>query len=98
MDTCYRSVIPDVKVRQAPSNGNIEIIPAPAGTRHRDNRCSGRKVRGLAYVYTPKKGFKGMDEFSIDVPWASTDTGPKRFRPTRTGSGRIGGLHPSVTV
>jgi hypothetical protein len=76
VDTCYGSVIPAVKVRQAPSNGSIEIIPHEQALG-KETRCPGRKVRGLAYVYTPKKGFKGSDELSIDVPWASTDSGPE---------------------
>lgn len=76
VDTCYPSVIPVVKVRQAPSNGSIEVIPHD-GALGKDSRCSGRKVKGLAYVYTPKKGFKGMDEVSLDVPWQSNDSGPE---------------------
>jgi hypothetical protein len=76
VDTCYTSVIPAVKVRQAPSNGTIEIVQHEQALG-KETRCAGRKVRGLAYVYTPKKGFKGSDELSIDVPWQSTDSGPE---------------------
>jgi hypothetical protein len=74
VDTCYPSNVPDARVRHAPANGQIDIVPHEQvlGT---NNRCSGRKVRGLAYIYTPKKGFKGIDELAIDVPWSSTDTG-----------------------
>lgn len=76
VDTCYRSAIPDVKVRQAPANGSIQILPHEE-TLGKDTRCPGLKARGLVYVYTPKKGFKGTDEVSLDVPWHSTDTGPQ---------------------
>jgi hypothetical protein len=79
IDTCYPSVIPAVKVRLAPSNGSIEVIPHE-GTLGKESRCPGRKVKGLAYVYMPKKGFKGMDEVSLDVPWQSTDSGPETLR------------------
>lgn len=75
VDTCYRSAIPDVKVRQAPANGSIQILPHEE-TLGKETRCPGLKGRGLVYVYTPKKGFRGMDEVSIDVPWQSTDSGP----------------------
>jgi hypothetical protein len=74
VDTCYSSVIPAVKVRRAPANGSIEIVPHEQALGPQ-NRCPGRKVKGLAYVYTPKKGFKGLDEVSLDVPWSSTDSG-----------------------
>ena len=74
VETCYPSNIPDAKVRHAPANGQIAIVPHDQvlGT---NSRCPGRKVRGLAYIYTPKKGFKGLDEVAIDVPWSSTDSG-----------------------
>lgn len=74
VDTCYPSVIPDVKVQSAPSNGSIDIQPYE-GTLGKDTRCPGKKVRGLAYVYTPKKGFKGVDELTLGVPWSRSDTG-----------------------
>jgi hypothetical protein len=76
VDTCYPSDIPDVKVRQAPGNGTIQILPHEQALG-KETACPGKKVRGLVYVYTPKKGFKGVDELAIDVPWASTDTGPQ---------------------
>jgi hypothetical protein len=79
VDTCYPSAIPDVKVRQSPGNGTIQVVP------HREalgkgSRCPGTVVQGLAYVYTPRKGFKGVDEVTIDVPWQSTDSGPELIR------------------
>ena len=79
VDTCYPSVIPNVKVRQAPANGSIQIVPHQQALG-KDSRCPGRTVRGLAFVYTPKKGFKGADELSLDVPWSSTDSGPETIR------------------
>ncbi|HLM39379.1 MAG TPA: hypothetical protein VK434_07265 [Microvirga sp.] len=79
VDTCYPSVIPNVKVRQAPANGSIQIVPHQQALG-KDSRCPGKTVRGLAFVYTPKKGFKGADELSLDVPWSSTDSGPETIR------------------
>lgn len=79
VDTCYPSVIPNVKVRQAPANGGIQIVPHQQALG-KDSRCPGRIVRGLAFVYTPKKGFKGADELALDVPWSSTDSGPETIR------------------
>jgi len=74
VDTCYPSDIPEVKIRQAPAYGSLRIIPHEQ-VLGKDSRCPGTKVRGLAYVYTPAKGFKGADEVAIDVPWNSTDSG-----------------------
>jgi hypothetical protein len=79
VDTCYPSAIPDVKVRQAPANGSIQILPHEQALG-KDSHCPGTKVRGLVYVYTPSKGFKGMDEVTLDAPWHSTDSGPQTIR------------------
>lgn len=76
VDTCYPSVIPDVKVRQAPKNGSVQIAPHEQALG-KDSRCAGKRIRGLAYVYTPNKGFKGTDEVVLDIPWQSTDSGPQ---------------------
>ena len=57
VDTCSLR-IPAAKIRQAPSNGGIEIIRYEQALG-KETRCPGRKVRGLAYVYTPKKGLQG---------------------------------------
>ena len=74
VNTCYPSVVPDVKVRQAPANGTIQIRPHEQALG-KNTQCPGRKVRGLAYVYTPKKGFKGTDEVVLDIPWSWNDLG-----------------------
>jgi hypothetical protein len=79
VDTCYPSVIPDAKVRQAPSNGSFRIVPHEQALG-KDTQCPGTKVRGIAFVYAPKKGFKGTDEVTVDVPWSSTDSGPQTIR------------------
>ena len=75
VDTCYPSNIPDVKVRQQPANGTIQIRPYEQALG-KDSRCPGTKVRGLAYVYTPQRGYKGADEVVLDVPWRSNDINP----------------------
>jgi hypothetical protein len=77
--TCYPSIIPDAKVKQAPANGNFKIVPHEI-TLGKEDRCAGKKVRGLAYVYTPKKGFKGSDEVSVDLPWSGNDLGLPTIR------------------
>jgi hypothetical protein len=76
VNTCYPSVIPDVKVRQAPANGTIQIRPHEQALG-KESRCPGTKIRGLAYVYTPKKGFKGTDEIVLDIPWTWNEVSPQ---------------------
>jgi hypothetical protein len=76
VNTCYPSVIPDVKVRQVPANGTIQIRPHEQALG-KESRCPGTKIRGLAYVYTPKKGFKGTDEIVLDIPWTWNEVSPQ---------------------
>src|SRR3954453_15866371 len=57
INTCLPSAIPDVKIHQQAGNGNVEIRPHQT-TMKKDSQCPGLAVRGVAYVYTPKKGFK----------------------------------------
>ena len=74
VNTCYPPVIPDVKVRQAPANGTIQIRPHEQALG-KDSNCPDTKVRGLAFVNAPNKGFKGVDEVVLDIPWSSNDLG-----------------------
>jgi hypothetical protein len=74
MDTCYRRPIPDVKMRRAPANGTVSI-QLHETTLGKDTTCPGHRVKGPIYVYMPRKGFKGVDEFTVDVPFARSDTG-----------------------
>lgn len=75
-DTCYPSNIPDVKVRHEPANGNIQIHLYEQALGE-DTRCSGAKIRGIAYVYTPKNGFKGTDEVVLDISWSWNEASPQ---------------------
>ena len=75
VDTCYSAEVPDVKVRQSPAHGSFQILPHEQALG-KDSRCPGKKVRGLAYVYTPQRGYKGADEVVLDVPWRSNDINP----------------------
>ena len=55
--------------------GSLVLAAAALGLTAAKISHSPRQAK--SYVYTPKKGFKGSDELSIDVPWASTDSGPE---------------------
>jgi len=72
--TCYAAGIPEAKIRQAPANGTVQILRRE-GTLPKSTQCPGAKVTGLTYVYMPRRGFRGTDEVTIDVPWSSVDGG-----------------------
>jgi hypothetical protein len=72
--TCYGADVPDAKTAQAPANGLLQIVPHEQ-VLNGQSQCAGSKVRGLAFVYTPRKGFKGSDEVVIELPWTASQGG-----------------------
>jgi hypothetical protein len=70
--TCRASAIPNVTVRDQPRNGTVAIHPVTA-TLPPETNCGGQKVSGPALIYTPNKGFKGADQFTIDFPFATNE-------------------------
>ena len=71
--TCRASAIPDVTIRDKPRNGTVAIHSVTA-TLPPETNCGGQKVSGPALIYTPNKGFKGADQFTIDFPFATNET------------------------
>jgi hypothetical protein len=72
--TCLADAIPRATIRKQGSNGIAEIQQHQQ-VLGKNTQCPGTPVRGLVFVYTPAKGFRGTDEVSIDVPWAGNDSG-----------------------
>jgi hypothetical protein len=72
--TCLAGVIPNAKIRKQGANGTIEIQQHEQ-VLGKDTQCPGTNVRGLVFIYTPAKGFRGTDEVAIDLPWAGNDSG-----------------------
>jgi len=72
---CQASVVPDVTVRSKPANGvvAIEVQQNKLGPK---TNCPGATVRGPVFIYTPAKGFKGVDEFALDIPFARNPERP----------------------
>jgi hypothetical protein len=73
--TCQASVVPDVTVRTKPANGTVAIEVKDV-TMKPDSSCPGARMRGPVFIYTPAKGFRGSDQFEIDIPFARTDVRP----------------------
>ena len=59
-----------VSVVKQPANGTLSTAAAPyiidinrfTGTR---SRCAGKRVIGLNVYYTPNRGFRGTDQFTV---------------------------------
>src|SRR5262245_44836167 len=62
-----------VKVAVRPQHGKLSNhlidTTAPASRLDGSVRCLGTPIKGLAVFYTPSRGFRGIDSFSLDVNW-----------------------------
>ncbi|MPR08219.1 hypothetical protein [Microvirga tunisiensis] len=73
VNTCYPSVIPDVKVRQAPANGTIQIRPYEQALG-KDSTARARRSAVSPSSMRRTRVSRG-DEVVLDIPWSSNDLG-----------------------
>ena len=69
------ATLPEVTIREQPSYGTVMVQPVTVPLDASTN-CAGSRVTGPALVYTPRKGFRGTDRFTIDFPFASNESRP----------------------
>ena len=70
--SCEQSMIPDPKLSKAPANGRVEIEKHRL-TMRKPHPCDGRELSGPVFFYTPAKGFKGVDQFTVEYPFSTND-------------------------
>lgn len=62
-----------VRLVTKPTNGkaSTRYINSAIKTDHwgSPHKCAGHTIKALAVFYTPNRGFRGIDRFSIDVKW-----------------------------
>jgi hypothetical protein len=73
VQTCEQSAIPDAHVAEAPKNGTV-VVQMHQIKADRATNCAGRTLSGPIFVYTPAKGFKGEDGFTIEFPFAQAES------------------------
>jgi hypothetical protein len=62
-DLCSGDGIPQMRVGRKPKHGKVTF--KPISTKFRRGPCKGRPVKVAAAFYTPDRGFKGKDNFSV---------------------------------
>ena len=73
--TCRAGEFPEVTIREQPSYGTV-VVQTVTVLLDASTNCAGSRVTGPALVYTPRKGFRGTDRFTIDFPFASNESRP----------------------
>ena len=72
------SVFAIVKVTSKPQNGKLSntltntTIPVTRFTG-RPGPCFGKPTKGFEVYYTPAKGFRGPDTFSLEISWPAVN-------------------------
>jgi hypothetical protein len=63
--TCASPGRPKMKVAKAPKHGTVTFDWGfvPAGKAFRN--CQGGRMRAMAIIYTPAKGYRGEDSFTV---------------------------------
>jgi hypothetical protein len=73
VQSCLQGAIPDAKVGKAPRNGKV-VVRMHQTILGKETNCAGQKVSGPIFIYTPNRGFKGIDEFTIEYPFARSES------------------------
>jgi hypothetical protein len=73
VQSCLQGAIPDAKVGREPKNGRV-VVRMHQTILGKDTNCAGRKVSGPIFIYTPNRGFKGVDEFTVEYPFAKSES------------------------
>jgi hypothetical protein len=73
VQSCLQGAIPDAKVGQPPKNGRV-VVRMHQTILGKETNCAGQKVSGPIFIYTPNRGFRGIDEFTIEYPFARSES------------------------
>ena len=85
---CQSLYFPKPRTRQAPRNGDINIVQG-FWRIGGDGHCASVTAHGLTVIYKPRDGFRGEDFFSIDLPQAESRGNYPSDAPVTTYSYRI---------
>lgn len=50
-----------------PSHGKMEVVWTPMTLGNDAGSCRGKPARGMGFIYTPDKGYRGSDEVKIGL-------------------------------
>jgi hypothetical protein len=64
-ETCRSGAVPQMQVTRAPANGKVSFRQFSGTLNESSGRCSGKRVSGQNVIYTPRKGFRGTDSFTV---------------------------------
>lgn len=70
---CTSGVRPDVHVVTQPANGTVRLEPVPVTVERAAtdslSKCNGKKVDGVAVLYTSKFAYVGLDKLVLETDY-----------------------------
>ncbi len=63
--TCRPVALPNLKVRKKPKHGNVKFVRLAGRVGAKGGRCEGTTLPAMAVRYTPSRGYRGNDGFSV---------------------------------
>jgi len=78
---CVPAQRPRVDILVPPQAGTVKFLPGKGKVGETSHRCYGRASNSVGVLYTPRKGFRGTDGFSViyTFPDGRTATGRYQF-------------------
>lgn len=72
---CDGGEVPQMRVRMKPKNGKISFAQHSWKMGEDTGRCAGKRVKGTVVYYTPNRGYRGEDKFSVGFTMFKYDEG-----------------------
>lgn len=78
--SCTSGALPKFKITQPPKNGTVSFKQVSGTLGAKAGRCAGKRIKGTAVVYKPKKGFRGEDKFKVGFKMDMYTAGSAKIR------------------
>ncbi|MEI2384528.1 hypothetical protein [Breoghania sp. JC706] len=80
--TCQADILPQLTVRQKPKHGSVKFVKSMVRLSADTGKCAGQQIKGMKIIYTPARGYRGKDAFSVSYPYFVYESGMQRSTET----------------
>ncbi len=67
--TCRTAILPKLKLENSPANGRVAFSKYAGRITEKGHKCEGAPIKAMLVKYTPKRGYRGTDTFSVSYRW-----------------------------
>jgi hypothetical protein len=80
MHACTAWEPPAGKITQPPQNGQALVVLSQGVINTPGHPCEGKPISATVVRYTPRQGFAGTDQLTVDYDYIETDGGRRASR------------------